>query len=342
MNLGAAREQVRVARALPGLPKISHAFRAGRVSFSKVRAMTRVATKDNEDVLLNVALGGAASHVERQVRLYRNIKRGDALKQENLRYAQREMNWFEDDNGSWVFKGRFTPEQGALIRKALDTAMDQLFIEQRNVPDEVSAETSRSLPLDRPVPQGIASRRADALQRLAEVFLSRDAGNISSTDNYVVNIHTEMKTLQAEGAGAESALEDSGHVSAETSRRLTCDCSVVHWRDAPGGEPLSVGRKPASFHRLFVAPYTGGMAAAASPVAPAPALSMRTTSRTGQTAVKLRWKTSYCCVVGITGWCMKRDLVCRPGHSARSTSLFPVANSYHRALHQISAETSPN
>jgi hypothetical protein len=139
LNLGAAREQVRVARALPGLPKISAAFREGRVSFSKVRAMTRVATAANEDVLLDVALGGTASHVERQVRIYRHIKRADALQLENLRHTQRELTWFEDDDGSWVFKGRFTPEQGALIKKALDAAMDQLFVEQKNVPEEVSA-----------------------------------------------------------------------------------------------------------------------------------------------------------------------------------------------------------
>ena len=243
MNIGAARERVRVARALPGLPKISSAFRAGRVSFSKVRAMTRVATAANEDVLLDVALGGTANHVERQVSVYRHIKRADALQLENLRHTQRELSWFEDDDGSWVFKGRFTPEQGALISKALDTAMDQLFIEQKGVPEEVSAETSSRLPLDRPVPQGIASRRADALQRVAEAFLLGTENHASGGERYVVNIHTEMETLKTDGTGAESELEDSGHVSAETSRRLSCDCSVVHWRDAPSGEPLNIGRK---------------------------------------------------------------------------------------------------
>jgi hypothetical protein len=51
INLGAAREKVRVAHALKGLPKISEKFRLGEVSYSKVRAMTRVATKENEDFL---------------------------------------------------------------------------------------------------------------------------------------------------------------------------------------------------------------------------------------------------------------------------------------------------
>jgi hypothetical protein len=243
LNLGAAREQVRVARALPGLPKISAAFREGRVSFSKVRAMTRVATATNEDVLLDVALGGTASHVERQVRIYRHIKRCDALQLENLRHTQRELTWFEDDDGSWVFKGRFTPEQGALIKKALDAAMEQLFVEQKNVPDDVSAETSRSQPLDQAVPQPVSSRRADALQRLAESFLSGTEHQCSGGDRYLINIHTEMETLKADGAGAESELEDAGCVSAETSRRMACDCSVVHWHENQKGEPLNIGRK---------------------------------------------------------------------------------------------------
>ncbi|MDT8320815.1 MAG: DUF222 domain-containing protein, partial [Xanthomonadales bacterium] len=117
-NLGAAREKVRVSRALPDLLKISAAFREGRVSYSKVRAMTRVATPRNEDTLLNVALHGTARHVEQMVRNYRRSKRLDALNDENRRHALRELSWYVDDHGSWVFKGRFSPEQGVLIRKA--------------------------------------------------------------------------------------------------------------------------------------------------------------------------------------------------------------------------------
>ena len=47
-NMGVAREKVRVARALPGLPRISESFSEGRISYSKVRAMTRVATLTSE------------------------------------------------------------------------------------------------------------------------------------------------------------------------------------------------------------------------------------------------------------------------------------------------------
>jgi len=57
INLGAAREKVRVAKCLATLPKIDAAFRSGAISYSKVRAMTRSATPDNEDFLLRIATG---------------------------------------------------------------------------------------------------------------------------------------------------------------------------------------------------------------------------------------------------------------------------------------------
>ena len=68
LAMGAAREKVRVARALADLPRLSDAMRRGRVSYSKVRAVTRVATPETEERLLSFALSGTAAHVERLVR----------------------------------------------------------------------------------------------------------------------------------------------------------------------------------------------------------------------------------------------------------------------------------
>jgi len=137
IGLGAAREKVRVAHALKDLPKISDAFRHGTISFSKVRAMTRVATPENEEYLMMIARHGAASHVERLVRQFRKVKRIEALEQENARHDLRELSWHVDDDGSYVFKARLTPEQGERVVKAIETAMDEEFEERKNV----SAET---------------------------------------------------------------------------------------------------------------------------------------------------------------------------------------------------------
>jgi len=236
INLGAAREKVRVAHALKDLPKISEKFRRGELSYSKVRAMTRVATEKNEDYLLQVARHGTAAHVERLVRNYRKVKRIEALELDNERHAVRQLDWYFDDDDCLVLKGRFTPEQGVLVKKALELIMDEDFQEQQ----DVSAET----PVDelKPRSEPISQRRADALVRMAEGYLSK-SGAANSGDRYLVHVHTDMETLKADGTGAESEIDEGGNVSAETSRRLSCDAGVVHWLENKKSEPLSVGRK---------------------------------------------------------------------------------------------------
>ena len=239
IDMGAAREKVRVAHALKNLPHVSAAFREGRISYSKVRAMTRVATPKNEEYLLTIATHGTAAHVERLVRNYRTVKRIEALEQENTRHAQRELSWYVDDDGYWVVKGRFTLEQGSLIQKALEGAMEESFREQR----DVSAETSDEALADeiKPRPEPIMLRRADALVRMAQGYGSHQP-SACGAERFLVHVHTDMETLKADGAGAEAELEGIGNVPAETARRLACDAAMVHWlergegREAGGNE----------------------------------------------------------------------------------------------------------
>lgn len=230
IDLGAAREKVRVAHALEALPRISEAFRIGRVSFSKVRAMTRVATPDNEDYLLMIADHGTAGHVERLVRNYRQVQRNEALEAENDRHDRRELTWYYDDDGSVVFRARLTSELGARMIQALIAATDA---ESAECP-AVSAETP------------IATRRADALARMAEGFLARDNGTSTGGDRCTLHVHTDLDTLRADGGGVDAELVPGGRVSAETSRRLACDSGVVRWRERPDGTALDVGRRTRS------------------------------------------------------------------------------------------------
>jgi len=236
INLGAAREKVRVAHALKDLPKISEKFRRGEVSYSKVRAMTRVATEKNEDYLLKIARYGTAAHVERLVRNYRKVKRTKALERDNERHAVRQLDWYFDDDDYLVLKGRFTPDQGMLIKKVLELIVDEDFNEQKDVSAETPIDefNARSEP--------ISQRRADALVRMAEAYLSK-SGSANSGDHYLVHVHTDIETLKANGTGVESEIDEGRNVSAETSRRLSCDVGVVHWLENKKGETLSVGRK---------------------------------------------------------------------------------------------------
>jgi len=228
---------VRVAHALADLPLTRAAFREGRVSYSKVRAITRVATPHNEDALLNIALYGTAWHVERAVRIWRREKRLEALQRENNRHALRELCWYVDDEGFLVMNARFTPEQGALIRTAVEAVMDEMFRERQNVPAE-TADAEQPSPL-KPQSQPAGAQRADALARVAESWLS--GSSCSSGERFVVNVHTDLETLKAAGSGAEAEIEDNGKVSAETSRWLgeTMDDDIfvqgMKWRERISG-----------------------------------------------------------------------------------------------------------
>src|ERR1700693_370204 len=89
LNLGAAREKVRVAHALAAVPKIAAAMARGELSYSKVRALTRVATPATEDGLLMIALHGTAYHVESVVRYFRRAQQAEELSREAQQQARR-------------------------------------------------------------------------------------------------------------------------------------------------------------------------------------------------------------------------------------------------------------
>ena len=122
VGLGAAREKVRVARALESLPLLSGAMARGELSYSKVRALTRVATPENEERLLEFANHGTASHVERLVRAWRRVDRTEELEREGARHESRSLTLWLDDDGSWELRGRLDPEVGAVLKRALEAA----------------------------------------------------------------------------------------------------------------------------------------------------------------------------------------------------------------------------
>src|SRR5881409_4478289 len=96
LDLGAAREKVRVARALGTLPLLAQALARGELSYAKVRALTRVATPETEERLLGVGRGGTAAQVERIVRGWRRVDRQAEAKESARRHASRALHVYED------------------------------------------------------------------------------------------------------------------------------------------------------------------------------------------------------------------------------------------------------
>src|SRR5690606_13156875 len=153
-----ANEKVRVAVALEELPKTSEAMGRGELSFTKVRALTRVATPASEPELLALARSVSAARLERLIRSWRVDGRGDELRAERLRHRSRTFSVFPDGEGTYLVRGRLTPEIAAVLLRAVEAAADALFgsgADEESTPEQ---------------------RRADALGLLAERALAAGFG----------------------------------------------------------------------------------------------------------------------------------------------------------------------
>src|SRR2546422_119988 len=127
LDLGAARERVRVARALGTLPRLAQALARGELSYAKVRALTRVATPLTEERLLAVGKAGTADHVERIVRGWRRVDRKAEARETTRRHASRALHVYQDEDGMVVIRGRLAPEVGAVLVQALAAARGAVY-----------------------------------------------------------------------------------------------------------------------------------------------------------------------------------------------------------------------
>ncbi|MGH2950444.1 MAG: DUF222 domain-containing protein, partial [Solirubrobacterales bacterium] len=119
----AAREHVRVARALTDLPLIRASFGGGDLSYSKVRALTRVAGPETEADLLELARHATAVQTERIVQAYRGAI---STEEANDAHERRFFSHSWEEDGSLSFRGRLDAEEGALLLRALEAGFDAL------------------------------------------------------------------------------------------------------------------------------------------------------------------------------------------------------------------------
>ena len=221
LDLGAARERVRVARALGTLPLLAQALGHGELSYAKVRALTRVATPETEERLLGVGRAGTAAHVERIVRGWRRVDRYAEARETGRQHANRVLHVYEDEDGTVVLRGRLTPEVGALLIKALQAARETLYQPRRseetaNRPPEPSAEAPT-----------VGLQQADVLALLAETALHHGLDPGAPGERYQVVVHVDAPVLADPDEPGQSVLEGGTHVSAE--RRGASRATRAEW-----------------------------------------------------------------------------------------------------------------
>jgi len=230
LALGAAREQVRVARVFGSLPGLREALARGELSYSKVRALTRVATAETEERLIAVGRAGTAEHVEMIVRGWRRMDRKAEAEESTRRHRQRALHVYPDGDGMVVIRGRLEPEVGAVVMQALAAARDALYQRQKG---DVSAGTS--VVDGSPEAPTMEQQQADALALVAETTLHRCMDPGAPGQRYQVVVHVDAAVLANAEAPGQSVLEGGARVPAGTSQRLACDASrVVMRHDADG------------------------------------------------------------------------------------------------------------
>ena len=348
-----AREKVRVARALTGLPLLSESLAKGELGYSKVRALTRIATGDNEADLLNIGLHGTAQHVEKFVRLHRRAKRAEETERADAQHENRGLTFWHDDDGTVVLHGRFPPEMGARILSALDAAMAAHAAEQpatewddeglapEDVPRGTSGQdtSSADAATDAGARASVAShqredaqvfltdvprgtfirgpsrtvRRADALAWMAERLFESGDAPGLPPDRHEIVVHVEADVLADRRAG-RCEIEHRTAIAAETARRLCCDAGIITVVDGANGEPLSVGRRTRS-----IPPSVRRALASRDRGCRFPGCTAITSS-TGPTVARPRSTTLSCSARPITGSCTRAGSTCNASTTARSGS----------------------
>jgi hypothetical protein len=237
LDIGAAREKVRVARALGTLPRLANALARGELSYAKVRALTRVATPATEERLLAVGRAGTAEHVERIVRGWRRVDQKAEALESAARHRSRAFHVYRNEDGMVTVRGRLEPEVGELLIQALTAAREALDQRTpRTFDDAGSADVSAETP-------SFEQQQADALALLAETALHHGIDPGAPGERYQVVVHVDAPVLADPQAPGQSALENGEHVSAETSRRLACDASLVVMQHARGGRVVEVAAR---------------------------------------------------------------------------------------------------
>jgi 5-methylcytosine-specific restriction endonuclease McrA len=239
LDRGAARERVRVARALGTLPRLAQALARGELSYSKVRALTRVATPETEERLLAVGKAGTAAHVERIVHGWRQMDRKAELAETAAHHRSRALQVYQDGDGMVIVRGRLTPEAGAVFMQALAAAPETLYQQRRsgNATVEPPSDGVSGATLS------MAQQQADALGLVAEAALHGGMDPGAPGDRYQVVVHVDAAVLANAEAPGQSLLADTGRVSAETSQRLACDASRVVMRHDADGQVVEVGAR---------------------------------------------------------------------------------------------------
>ncbi|GAB38495.1 HNH endonuclease signature motif containing protein [Gordonia sputi] len=257
LSMRTAQQYVRVARTLDGVPRIRDAFVEGRLSYSKVRALTRVVTPDREDELLSVALSADAAQLERVVRAIRSIDQREREATEGE--VESTASWEWNSDGTLSVRMRLSALDGASFlaatvraeyertRTSSDDAGPSVAdlvaaqIDSAESPDrEAEIEEAGLEPADQRLWRHTPANIAPAVVLMAETMQA--AIDVPTfTPGAEVVVHSQSS--EADTCGADPYVEGGPALSAAEESEASCGGTKTEVRHGNRGTVTSWGRR---------------------------------------------------------------------------------------------------
>jgi len=225
---------VRAGHALKALPALHAAFADGRLSFDKIRAVTKVATPADDELWLDVAMQASGGQLARICRGVRRALEADDPRRADDALVNRGLRMWWRDDGMLELLGVLPKEDGALVVAAIEAAARVIATEERQVPSPDQPELAgehRTHPM----------LRADALVRLCEAWVAAAAQTPAIAPTTQVVVHVDEAVLKGAPTGGRSRIEDGPWLPLTAVRRLSCDADVVIITERDR-LPIDVGR----------------------------------------------------------------------------------------------------
>jgi hypothetical protein len=243
---GTAREHVRVARALGQFPVIRAEFAAARLSYAKVRELTRIATPETEKDLAETVMPMTAGQAQRFIRAHRQVTRGEQDGRPAVR--EKKLSWRYDETGISISAG-LPPADGAVVLQALRAWLGDLEHPHDGHKDGVPA-----------------GDLAAALTGICEQYLSSRAATADNPDSYQVIIHVGSGAITGapepggdvpQGTSAAKKelpvthpaypwrchVEDGQAIDTATLQMIACDATISTMLHGQDGTVLNAGRR---------------------------------------------------------------------------------------------------
>ncbi|WP_222266633.1 HNH endonuclease signature motif containing protein [Modestobacter marinus] len=256
LSPGAAREHVRVARALTGLPVTATAFADGRLSYSKVRELTRVADAATETELVELAGQTTASQLARVVRAWR---RSDAV-DDDVVTEKRAFRWSWGDDGMLTLQVRVDAEEGAALLAAIESLAERDARRERAAAKRAAAARRAAAPGSGDTRDGapdafppecadphafprerMTARRCRAMVQLAGAAPAADRRAGDPPRREVV-VHVDADVLADDAAAGRAHLEGGPALHPSVVRRMACEAALTVIVER-NGQPLALGRR---------------------------------------------------------------------------------------------------